>query len=101
MDIEDQIPPPLPLLAAQALAQRAKGRNYPSLAKRGEGRFSEQYVFSIMDSLVNRFEIEIQGFLPIEKVNLSTPRPEGRSLPSTRAQAEGLEEHLPGNLETS
>jgi hypothetical protein len=31
----------------------AKGRNYPSLAKRGEGRFSEKYVFSIMDSLVN------------------------------------------------
>ena len=37
----------------------AKGRNYPSLAKskrpdhgRGEGRFSEEYVFSIMDSLV-------------------------------------------------
>jgi len=29
-----------------------KGRNYPSLAKRGKGRFSEQYVFSIMDSLV-------------------------------------------------
>jgi len=29
-----------------------KGRNYPSLAKRGEGRFSEEYVFSIMDSLV-------------------------------------------------
>jgi hypothetical protein len=26
------------------------GRNYPSLAKRGEGRFSEDY-FSIMDSL--------------------------------------------------
>jgi len=23
------------------------------LAKRGEGRFSEQYVYSIMDSLVN------------------------------------------------
>jgi hypothetical protein len=29
-----------------------KRRNYPSLAKRGEGRFSEEYVFSIMDSLV-------------------------------------------------
>jgi hypothetical protein len=29
-----------------------KGRNYPSLAERGEGRFSEQYVFSMMDSLV-------------------------------------------------
>jgi len=29
-----------------------KGRNYPSLTKRGEGRFSG-YVFSIMDSLVN------------------------------------------------
>jgi hypothetical protein len=24
-----------------------KGRNYPSLAKRGEGRFSEAYVFFI------------------------------------------------------
>jgi hypothetical protein len=32
----------------------AKGRNYPSLAKRGKGRFSECDVFSIMDSLVNR-----------------------------------------------
>jgi len=30
-----------------------KERNYPSLAKRGEGRFSEQYVFSITDSSVN------------------------------------------------
>jgi len=29
-----------------------KGRNYPSLAKRGQGRFSETYVFFIMDSLV-------------------------------------------------
>jgi hypothetical protein len=29
-----------------------KGRNYPSLAKRGKGRFSEQDVFSIMGSLV-------------------------------------------------
>ena len=27
------------------------------------------------------------------KVNLSTPRPEGWGLPSTRAQAEGLEVH--------
>jgi len=40
MDIEDQIPP------------FAKGRNFPSLAKRGWGRFSERYVFSITDSLV-------------------------------------------------
>ena len=52
MDAEEQIPPSLPLLAAQALAQRAKGRNYPSLAKRGQGRFSEAYVFFIVDSLV-------------------------------------------------
>ncbi len=44
MDIEAQIPPPLPL---------QKGGITPSLAKRGKGRFSEQYVFSIMDSLVN------------------------------------------------
>jgi len=49
MDIEDQIPPPLPL---------QKGGNYPSLAKRGKGRFSEQYVFSIRDSFV---KIEIQN----------------------------------------
>jgi len=34
-----------------------KGRNYPSLAKRGEGRFSNQYVYSIMDSLVIDREI--------------------------------------------
>jgi len=33
-----------------------KGRNYPSLAKRGEGRFSEQYVYSIMDSSVIHFK---------------------------------------------
>ena len=57
MDTEDQIPPSLPLLAAQALAQRAKGRNSPSLAKRGEGRFSEAYVFFIMDSLVREQEM--------------------------------------------
>jgi len=30
----------------------AKGRNDPSFPKRGRRRFSEQYVFSIMDSLV-------------------------------------------------
>ena len=29
----------------------------------------------------------------ITKVNLSTPEPKGRGLPSTRAQAEGLEVH--------
>ena len=29
------------------------GRNSPSLVKRGQGRFSEQYVYSIMDSLVS------------------------------------------------
>jgi hypothetical protein len=27
-------------------------RNYPSLAKRGEGRFSEAYVFFIVGSIV-------------------------------------------------
>ena len=36
MDIGGQIPPILPLLAAQALAQRAKGRNSP-LWQRGVG----------------------------------------------------------------
>jgi hypothetical protein len=30
-----------------------KGRNYPSLIKRGEGRFSEEYVCLVMDSLVS------------------------------------------------
>jgi hypothetical protein len=34
----------------------AKGRNYPSLEKRGEGRFSEEYAFSIMDFLVIDFK---------------------------------------------
>jgi hypothetical protein len=34
------------------LPSLSKGRNYPSLAKRGEGRFSEAHVFFIMDSLV-------------------------------------------------
>jgi len=33
------------------------------------------------------------GANPPEKVNLSAPRPEDRGLPSTRAQAEGLEVH--------
>jgi hypothetical protein len=40
-------------LCADLLPPFAKGRNYPSLEKRGEGRFSEEYVFSIMDSLVS------------------------------------------------
>jgi hypothetical protein len=43
MDTKDQIHPSLPL---------QKGGITP-LAKRGEGRFSEAYVFFIMDSLVN------------------------------------------------
>jgi hypothetical protein len=30
-----------------------KRKNYPSLAKRGEGRFYEQYVFSTMDPITN------------------------------------------------
>jgi len=34
-----------------------KGRSYPSLVKRGKGRFSKQYVFSIMDSLVLKKEV--------------------------------------------
>jgi hypothetical protein len=34
----------------------AKGRNYPFLEKRGEGRFSEEHVFSIMDSLVTQLQ---------------------------------------------
>jgi hypothetical protein len=29
------------------LPSSTKGRNYPSLVKRGEGRFSEAYVFFI------------------------------------------------------
>ncbi len=29
-----------------------KGRNYPSLVKRGKGRFSETFVFFIMEPLV-------------------------------------------------
>jgi hypothetical protein len=41
-----------------------KGRNYPSLTKRGEGRFSEEYLFSIMDSLV-RFVGKRQRNQPI------------------------------------
>jgi hypothetical protein len=39
------IPPHLPL---------QKGGNYPSLAKRGEGRFSGILLFLIMDYLVNQ-----------------------------------------------
>jgi curved DNA-binding protein CbpA len=35
-----------------------------------------------------------------DQVNLSTPRPEGRGLPSTRAQAEGLEVHPEPRLPT-
>jgi hypothetical protein len=54
MDIEDQIPPPLPL---------QKGGISPSLAKRGQGRFSQQYVFSIMDSFVI-FGKAIERYLP-------------------------------------
>ena len=33
------------------LASLYKGRHYPSLAKRGEGRFSAEYVFSASDPL--------------------------------------------------
>jgi hypothetical protein len=41
-----------------------KGRNFPSLAKRGQGRFSQQYVFSIMDSFVI-FGKAIEKYLPV------------------------------------
>jgi len=56
------------------LPSLTKGRNYPSLvagprgplarrAKRGEGRFSEAYVFFIMNSLVMlNFEVKISTF---------------------------------------
>jgi hypothetical protein len=44
--------PPFTLRVRDRSGSETKGRNYPSLAKRGEGRFSEQYVYSIMDSLV-------------------------------------------------
>jgi hypothetical protein len=44
MDPENEIPPPLPL-------QREE---LPLFAKRGEGRFSEEHVFSIMDPLVTQ-----------------------------------------------
>jgi len=50
--------PPFTLRARGPLGPAAKGRNYPSLAKRGEGRFSEEYVFSIMDSLVIIWKLE-------------------------------------------
>jgi len=46
--------PPFTLRARGPLGPAAKGRNYPSLAKRGEGRFSEAYVLFIMDALVNQ-----------------------------------------------
>jgi hypothetical protein len=46
-DVEDKSLLPSP---AYRQAGFAKGRNYPSLAKRGGGRFSKEYVFSIMDS---------------------------------------------------
>jgi len=49
IDIENQIPPSLPCLPAGRLYKREE---FPSLEKRGEGRFSKEYVFSIMDSLV-------------------------------------------------
>ena len=53
MDIEDQIPPPLPLQKGELpLFGRRPIGPLARRAKRGKGRFSEQYVFSIMDSLV-------------------------------------------------
>jgi hypothetical protein len=48
MDIEEQIPS---VLALQ------KGGIFPSLAKRGRGRFSQQDVFPIMDSLLIRCSV--------------------------------------------
>ena len=53
MDIKAQIPPALPL---------QKG-GIPSLAKRGQGRFSQQYVFSIMDSLISKGQVTYSSFL--------------------------------------
>jgi hypothetical protein len=50
---------PLPT-GGQALQ---KGGISPSLAKRGQGRFSQQYVFSIMDSFVI-FGKAIERYLP-------------------------------------
>jgi hypothetical protein len=55
MVTEDQIPPPLPLLAAHTPRKRwrsvRKGGITP-LWQRGEGRFSETYVFFSINSFV-------------------------------------------------
>ena len=51
MDVEDQIPPTLPL---------QKG-GIPLFGKEGVGKILQQYVFSIMDSLVFEKLVEIPG----------------------------------------
>jgi hypothetical protein len=50
----------LTLKTKSLLPSLCKGRNYPSLAKRGEGRFCEEYVFSIMDYSVRVFEAHFE-----------------------------------------
>ena len=47
-----------------------------------------------MSGLVQvNFEAYLRDTILGRRMNLSTPRPEGRALPSTRAQAEGLKVH--------
>jgi hypothetical protein len=48
-----------------------RGRNYPSLAKRGEGRFSEAYVFFIPDS--HPFHPVLVYFVTGHALTLSPP----------------------------
>ncbi len=57
MDVEDQIPPTLPL---------QKG-GIPLFSKEGLGKILQQYVFPIMDSLVFEKLVEIPGGSRFEK----------------------------------
>ena len=56
------------------LTSLCKGRKFPSLAKRGGGRFSGEYVFSIMDSFVNENHYILSPliFLPFHLHAIST-----------------------------
>jgi len=49
--------------AKPLLPSPLKREEYPSLAKRGQGRFSDKYVCSIMDSLVKPSRLKYLKYL--------------------------------------
>ena len=64
--------------AKSLLPSLYKREEFPSLSKRGQGRFSEGYIYSIMDSLVHGKHMicymikRVQAWQFIDKLNLFT-----------------------------